>query len=64
VISGSRHGVNKMFALLGYYAAWIGRYRRFGTTYPSSRVEQYYQTALMGGFSQNLIFEYFSKICR
>jgi len=35
VISGFRRGVNKIFALLGYYAAWIGRYRRFGTTYRS-----------------------------
>jgi len=32
---------------MGYYAAWIGSHRRFGTTYrvPSSRVKQYSQTA-------------------
>jgi hypothetical protein len=32
VISGFRRGVIKIFPLLGYYAATIGSYRRFGTT--------------------------------
>jgi hypothetical protein len=33
VISGFRRGVNKVFALLGSYAALIGSYRRFETAY-------------------------------
>jgi hypothetical protein len=35
VISGIRRGVNEIFALLEYYAALIGSYRRFWTTYRS-----------------------------
>jgi hypothetical protein len=37
VISGSRRGVNEIYALLGCYAAQIGGYRRFGTIYPSEQ---------------------------
>ena len=33
VISGFRHGVNEIIALLGRYAARVGSYQRFGTTY-------------------------------
>lgn len=33
MISGSRHSVNEIFALLGCYAACISSHRRFGTTY-------------------------------
>jgi hypothetical protein len=33
VVSGFHHGVNELFANLGYYEALIGSYRRFGTAY-------------------------------
>lgn len=33
VISGVLRGVNEIFALEGYYSAYIGNYRRFRTTY-------------------------------
>jgi hypothetical protein len=35
VISGFLPGINGIFALLGFYTAYIGGHRRFGTTYRS-----------------------------
>jgi len=35
MIAGFYRGVNVLFTVLGYYKAWIGIYRRFGTTYQS-----------------------------
>jgi len=35
LISVFRRGVSEIFAVPVWYAAYIGSYRRFGTTYPS-----------------------------
>ena len=37
MISGFRREVDENCALLGYYAAESGKYRRFGTTYQSHK---------------------------